>query len=274
MPFNASGDRQRRNPRPRNARSEEIKVPKVDRIPTWANPLIAKADVGKARLPVCSLPGSEFVYGRKNEQKKEENINVSHAHAKGPSAHPVLDYVSMNRCATKNGVTSAKEIREYRKDHPHRIKVGNYTKISMKGSKTKLPSDENPNFSYGKPIRPSTPVACLMSDMYVNQWLEEQRIRSEDRAKAEREKQRKPKMMSNMLQPKRAPKKKPVMETHPEQLFKMTKFTKIGPKVVTHRVVYDAHTVLEDEEGVDLIHGHNQLPITHNGAATTTVTVS
>lgn len=66
----------------------------------------------------------------------------------------------MNRNSAKQGIISPKEIRKYRKGYPVRLKewdhsmyknnqeVGGFTR-----ARAPLPSDANPNFTYGKPTR-------------------------------------------------------------------------------------------------------------------------
>lgn len=104
----------------------------------------------------------------------------------------------MNRrdCVLK----SPKEIRVHRKDFPVRRKEGDQEMYKTEGpgnqiftrAKAVLPSDKNRNFTYGMPVRfifgdlilrPSTPVALLMTDKYQKEFNAKR-----EKAAAEREK--------------------------------------------------------------------------------------
>lgn len=90
----------------------------------------------------------------------------------------------MNRNSAKQGIISPKGIKEYRAQHPVRVKIGDHavgfvsTKMAPPGTKSgnrvrcSLPSDNNPNFTYGKPTRPSTPVSSLMTDRFQKEWIQ------------------------------------------------------------------------------------------------------
>jgi hypothetical protein len=75
---------------------------------------------------------------------------------------PALDYITMNRNSARMGLNSPKEIRKFRKEHPVRRNVGDQSmyKTETVGNggtftreKAPLPSDKNPQFTYGKPTR-------------------------------------------------------------------------------------------------------------------------
>ncbi|KAJ3336896.1 hypothetical protein HDU93_002009 [Gonapodya sp. JEL0774] len=100
----------------------------------------------------------------------------------------------MNRASAKAGLITAKSVRAFQRDHPVRLKTrsslspsasstspttGSSTTSTstfhsnsplaaqpgvQKKPRTPLPSDTDPNHTYGKPVRPSTPVARLMID--------------------------------------------------------------------------------------------------------------
>ena len=67
----------------------------------------------------------------------------------------------MNRNSAKKGLISLKDIREYQMQNPIRRKIGDHStydkKLGLEGglerSHVPLPSDNNANFTYGKPTR-------------------------------------------------------------------------------------------------------------------------
>jgi hypothetical protein len=92
--------------------------------------------------------------------------------AKSKHAVPALDYISMNRNSAKQGIIQPHEIRDYRKEHPVRLRIGdhNLTSSLLVRNKSRsvvqgggdsegrrqlgpLPHDVDPNFTYGKPTR-------------------------------------------------------------------------------------------------------------------------
>lgn len=140
------------------------------------NPLLVRDAVGKNRPTVYDLPGEDHVYGLHIERDPQEcaatgNLKfltkvLQHWNIKATTkqAVPALDYITMNRNSARQGIISPKAIRNYREQHPVRVKVGDHYGIvqsqSLPGSpsaapkiKGPLPSDKNPNFTYGKPTR-------------------------------------------------------------------------------------------------------------------------
>lgn len=221
------------------------------------NPLLVKHTVGETRHSVYDLPGKDHVYGKKVERNPEEcaaqvlqNWNVK---AKSKHAVPALDYISMNRNTAKQGITDPTEIRKFRKSHPIRLKIGDveldnnarstsegveFTSIEIRKQRLvgQLPHDKDPNFIYGKPTRPSTPVARLMTDEYQQNWITEQekRIAREQQQEKEKTKKKQTKSVSPAkvaLQPK----KRSIVDKDPKSLFKMSKFASLGPKTSSWR---------------------------------------
>ncbi|KAJ3368320.1 hypothetical protein HDU91_000676 [Kappamyces sp. JEL0680] len=146
------------------------------------NPLLVKGAVGKIRPTVYDLPGEDHIYGKAVVRDPLENAAtvIHHWNIKATSKEtvPALDYITMNRNSARLGLNSPKEIRKFRKDHPVRRKEGDQSMYKAEGvgngaftrSKAPLPSDKNSLFTYGKPNRPSTPVALLMTDRFQQEW--------------------------------------------------------------------------------------------------------
>ncbi|KAJ3118974.1 hypothetical protein HDU96_005211 [Phlyctochytrium bullatum] len=215
------------------------------------NPLLVRDSVGKGRPSVYTLPAPEHVYGKRVERNPEETAAkvLTHWNVKASSKHavPALDYITMNRNATKQGLDDPKAIRMYRKEHPVRMKVGDnavYAKLTNGETSAELrrqrlvgplPSDGNKEFAYGKPTRPSTPVACLMTDVYQRQWVEEQEKRAKEREVIEKEraKRKQTKTVTPAKVP--LPKKILLVDKDPKTLFKLSKFTHAQPKIDARR---------------------------------------
>ncbi|KAI9104738.1 hypothetical protein DFS34DRAFT_690984 [Phlyctochytrium arcticum] len=214
------------------------------------NVLLVKDHVGKTRPSVYSLPGLNHVYGKKVPRDPNECaatvLQHWHVRALSKDSTPALDYVAMNLNSAKHGLIDPKDIREYRKRHPVRIHVAHDdqnaqgTRSSDGGSvlyrKSALPSDRDNWFTYGKPTRPSTPVASLMTDKYQREWLEEQEKLENERAQASMKVKVK-KRHHKAVQPRPQPGllSNPIAERDPWTLWKMSKFDKVGPHLNTWR---------------------------------------
>ncbi|KAI8817113.1 uncharacterized protein EV422DRAFT_255070 [Fimicolochytrium jonesii] len=216
------------------------------------NVLLVHSSVGKTRPTVYSLPTTNHVYGKKVEWDDYGCAQVlQHWHAKVQAANAkaeprTLDYIAMNRGAAKEGIINPKDLRKYRKLHPIRIQVG------VKGSsssipvtagvggvlnrKAPIPSDANPAFTYGKPTRPSTPVADLMTDRYQREWqLQQDKKLAHERSL--------PKVKSNKPKPAKhrdtdTSDRIPfvnIAERDPKSLWKISKFQKVGAHLHTWR---------------------------------------
>ncbi|KAJ3411778.1 hypothetical protein HDV05_001736 [Chytridiales sp. JEL 0842] len=220
-----------------------------------SNPLLVKSSVGKTRPTVFDLPGIHHVYGKKVERDPQECAAqvLQHWSVKAKSKHavPALDYISMNRNSAKQGLISPQDIRLYRKDHPVRLKIGdnasttsslllrkNRNSGTVDDSESRrqmllgtLPHDADPNFTYGKPTRPSTPVALLMTDRYQREWIDEQERRQAEQQALSKEKAKK--KQTKTVTPRKVPlpKKQVLVDKDPKTLFKMARFLKVGSKI-------------------------------------------
>ncbi|KAL5039258.1 hypothetical protein BDV3_002634 [Batrachochytrium dendrobatidis] len=215
------------------------------------NPLLVKHVVGKTRQTVYDLPGEDHVYGKQIERDSTEKTGViaqnqsSKATITAKHSAPALDYITMNRNAAKKGIISPKSIREYREENPIRCASGDHSLYNGKASgqerglqrtRGPLPSDTNVNFTYGKPTRPSTPVSCLMTDRYQREWLDQLESKQKEQEKINKTKTAKKQTAKIAISRQRPAAKAKLSDTsNLNELFKMSKFKKIGPKVVSHR---------------------------------------
>lgn len=126
------------------------------------NCVLLRDDVGKAKPTIFNLPHQGHAYGRCDEPDAEGAREVtmnwaSHVPRRrpGPSCQ---DFRQLNRLAAKNGVTDARQLKEWR--------VHNDVKLVPKNAVGALPkvipSDVIPSFAYGIKSRPSTPIAGVV----------------------------------------------------------------------------------------------------------------
>ncbi|KAJ3238895.1 hypothetical protein HDU81_006906 [Chytriomyces hyalinus] len=231
-----------------------------------SNPLLVKDAVGKTRPTVFDLPGNDHVYGKKVDRNPEECASqvLQHWNVKATSKHaiPALDYITMNRNTAKHGINSPRAIRDYRKQHPVRIKVGDHNLFggdvarardgngggepltSSEARKLKLlgtlPHDSDPNFVYGMPTRPSTPVSYLMTDKFQREWIAAESRRNADHLRLEKERRRghhhhhRPNNSKTHAKDADSSAQQPrvlIVDKDPRTLFKMSKFLSKGPKI-------------------------------------------
>ncbi|KAI9329393.1 hypothetical protein DFJ73DRAFT_631387 [Zopfochytrium polystomum] len=234
-----------------------------------SNPLLVKDSVGKSRPTVYDLPPSHHVYGKGIERNPEEcaaqvlhNWNVK---AKSKHAVPSLDYISMNRNTAKHGIINPSEIREFRKHHPIRMKIGDASAagVGPPGGAAAaaaaaaqrlvgpLPHDRDPSFTYGKPTRPSTPVATLMTDQYQQEWIMEQEKRNFDILQEEKQKAKKKQTKTVTPAKVPLPKRPLLVDKDPRSLFKLSRFTdprRVAAKIVSWREIEDgAFAPIQDQ---------------------------
>lgn len=253
-----------------------------ERPPAYMNILLLKSEIGKARPPVYDLPGPDHAYGccvdrRDNaasvgvntaEPGKQGTLATANVRAQKSKMEKLpADYVRLNKAAAKDGVVTPAQTAAYRREYPQLVKVGKRagsvtvsadgTRVAVAGqvliqmkSKAKLPSDSNPAFIYGKPTRPSTPVAKLVSGIFASQVQAEQRERGK---KVDDElHHRRPKVSAKLVRPACADSRKADTEHRSASTFKMKRFAEIGPRVVTRR---SESTLPRDDEKIAISAG-------------------
>merc|ERR1711972_852072 len=71
------------------------------------------------------------------------------------------DFKKLNKKAATQGVTDAKQLKEWKKDNTIKISYP-----SCRGGPTVIPSDVIPSFAYGRKSRPSTPIVHVVGNQY------------------------------------------------------------------------------------------------------------
>lgn len=195
------------------------------------NAILVRDDVGKAKPTCYDLPPEEYAYGRPDNPDFEGAREVTMqwlSHVPGPRPEEkVQDFRKINKLALRGGVSSAKDLAQFRRENAQNITLGVPQQV---GAPPKvIPSDVVPAFTYGKKTRPSTPIAAVVSYQFAAEY--EQALEEN---------------YGQYDQEKRAVKTRPIkttkaMEGHaarsraqdivPKEPFKMKKFAKVQAKM-------------------------------------------
>lgn len=141
------------------------------------NPLLVRDDVGKAKASCYDLPDGRFAYGRPGNHDSEGAREVSMlwvSHKPSPTPEcSAPDFVWFNKRAASARVTTARDLAFYRKEHENLTpRYG----VPMKGAASRvIPSDVIDGFTYGKKVRPSTPIDEVMSQRFAERAEEDLR---------------------------------------------------------------------------------------------------
>lgn len=132
------------------------------------NILIQKQDLGKSKPGIYSLPPPDFSYGKNTGEDDEgaaDLISKWKSHHGSRKLKSEKDFRLLNSLSVGNGLSTATEFRTYRKGKDVRIRTGQHT--------SKLNHNlSNPEYTYGLPLRNSTPIKAVMSNFYGRLSLE------------------------------------------------------------------------------------------------------
>lgn len=203
--------------------------------PVRGNPLLIKPQLGCTRASAYDLPKDPaFTFGLKMERDglTAGTVVENWAEHEGTKDKlPARDFKALNKAAIISGHLDAKGIREYTKTHDIRVQIGG------EGRATALPINENTCF--GKGIRPSTPFGDLVSHGFRYDWVM-QSPQASDLLVERKAKKPSPTKSSKLMAATAAqrlanPKSQqlgfPSLNEMDQKLWKMSKFSKIGPKV-------------------------------------------
>lgn len=224
------------------------------------NPLLVKSEVGQHKESGHDLPPESFVYGVKTERKPNDcaaqvlqSWHNLEKQLEGYHGKEAADYVAMNREGAKAGVCNAKEVKAYREGHLITIKHVLLSTSKDLKKPYRLPSDSKPNFSYGLPTRPSSPVSKVLNGQYAREWELLQKSRSEEE-KLQTQKLKERQLQSNYnavhgfhehsanggaleeceQAPKQTGSRYMILERDPKQLFQMKRFKSVPAKVTAY----------------------------------------
>jgi Domain of unknown function (DUF4483) len=130
------------------------------------NFLLIRGDVGKKKPDVYDLPSRDFAFGKNTKEDNEgagDLIKNWKFHENSPKPQNETDFRLMNSISAANGLTTATEFKKFRKQKEFR------THTQMPKSKR---NDLIPGTTYGKPLKPATPLKAVMSNFYGRRAIE------------------------------------------------------------------------------------------------------
>lgn len=136
------------------------------------NPLLLKDDIGKAKNSCYDLPDGFFAFGRPGNQDLEGAREVSmHWVSHMPSRQQVEEtpnFISHNKKALAAKATNARDLAQFRRegctaDYPSSARGPRHT------PRDQIPSDVYCGFTYGRKIRPSTPIQEVITNRFAEQ---------------------------------------------------------------------------------------------------------
>ncbi|KAI9216283.1 hypothetical protein BC828DRAFT_8279 [Blastocladiella britannica] len=205
------------------------------------NALLVKYPVGKPKPTSYPLPPDQHVYGRPIDRKPDETtakvLSNWQTKQKSKNAELALDYVAMNKMCVQERIVDPKGQYQHRKSHPIRVKLVDHSSPPAHRPQRRLPSDSNPQFAYGLPTRPSSPVAKLMSDHYEREFQARLHAKEDEQSRAALAKRSRPRTIKDQIVPLQKPKPKhlTIYERNVDSLFKMPRFRDVGARVDCHR---------------------------------------
>lgn len=193
-----------------------------------ANPLLVKIQTGKVKATTYDLPPAGFTYGRRDgldDEGVKEVVNSWQHHTPPAEAIPGRDFVKLNRTAVVKGAVNSKDIAAFRTTHDARLKSA---ATITKGSPVKL----DPNFTFGRPSKPSTPIHDVLNNTFQRNAIVAAR-RAAAFAEAEREAKENAKSGKfGQSQHTRASLGHMKIRAPPaREPFKLDKFKQVGPRI-------------------------------------------
>eukprot|EP00197_Chlamydomonas_leiostraca_P002996 CAMPEP_0202865524 /NCGR_PEP_ID=MMETSP1391-20130828/6212_1 /ASSEMBLY_ACC=CAM_ASM_000867 /TAXON_ID=1034604 /ORGANISM="Chlamydomonas leiostraca, Strain SAG 11-49" /LENGTH=261 /DNA_ID=CAMNT_0049545383 /DNA_START=117 /DNA_END=902 /DNA_ORIENTATION=+ len=152
------------------------------------NPLLAKPTLGKVKPLTFANPAPDHVFGYEAPKDSEgareltmvwKEHNPSPTRGSRPDGSPMPDFTQMNKLAAKSGLTTAKQLPEFRATHMVAVKTFDHTKKSP----SPLPSNRNAKHTYGMPsgyrtaevVRTCGPqepqMKHLVQGAYQDEWV-------------------------------------------------------------------------------------------------------
>jgi len=203
--------------------------------------LLMRDDVGKAKPSCYDLPPERFAYGRPGnhdaEGAREVSMHwVSHKASPTPES-PAPDFLWFNKRAASARVTNSKDLKFYRKENDEL--TPRYGQPFRSGPQKVIPSDIISGFTYGKKVRPSTPIDDVMSNRFAEQ-AEDDLMRfymeyRDERAKASSQVRKIPLTTASRGHATQARKAQLGDEGPREDNFKIRKFKNVPTKIDNRR---------------------------------------
>eukprot|EP00933_Yihiella_yeosuensis_P052066 TRINITY_DN50053_c0_g1_i1.p1 TRINITY_DN50053_c0_g1~~TRINITY_DN50053_c0_g1_i1.p1 ORF type:complete len:282 (+),score=38.99 TRINITY_DN50053_c0_g1_i1:82-927(+) len=213
------------------------------------NVLLMRDGIGKPKPSTFCLPGAHFAYGKpgNNDDEGAREVSmrwVSHTPSKSREEDGT-DFVSINRRAINEKITNAKDLRHF-KEAETRYGHGD---MSARGRSSPchsqppmrpvIPSDVIPGFTYGRKVRPSTPINEVISARFADRseraltsfYSEMRDVRAAQKTHVRKI----PLTTGTRLRNQSVKKVAEAHEQEQKEPFKLSKFKRVQPKVSSHR---------------------------------------
>lgn len=231
------------------------------------NPLLVKDDVGKAKPSCYNLPKEEFAYGRPGNMDMEGAREVSmqwvpHMPSRGHE-EVVTDFITLHRKAAGAKVTTPRDLKHFRLERdgmyrsPRSVSHQPPLKDDLVSDRvikdTVIPSDVIPGFTYGRKVRPSTPIQEVISYRFAERSEQElHRFYTDFREvqHAARTQVRKIPLTNASRGHASTAKKAAMITESPKELFKISKFKRVTNKVKSRHGKPPGHE-FDDVESVE-----------------------
>lgn len=193
--------------------------------PNKTNPLLIKPLLGCVRATVYDLPSVgnlQHEYGLRQERDGSSSAEVVGnwaQHDPNDKVLPGRDFKALNKHAVVDGVTSCNGMRDYKKTHDFRLKLGS--------DKQKEAKPYDAATSFGRPTNASTSFNDLFSHSYRYDWVAEA-VPAADAVAAKKSK--KPTMTKTAILNQQAAQAKMVEPPQKEE-WKMKAFTAVPAKI-------------------------------------------
>jgi len=236
-----------------SARTPRVAGPAVGLTPRLKNPLLLKDEVGRCKPSCYDLPDVSIPFGRPGNQDVESAGDVcmqwvTHLPSRSKEDAP-LDFIKLHKKAAGAKVVTSRDLIQFRKEHEGdvlRHASGSQTAraTSSQAGKTSgpakalVPSDVIPNFTYGRKVRPSTPIDEVISNRFgekaEHQVLQFNESFQEARAAKQAEVRKIPLTTASRGHAS-GPKKAARGQDSQKEVFKLSRFARTKAQVDTNR---------------------------------------
>lgn len=146
------------------------------------NPLLVKNDIGKSKPFTHDLPSDDHVYGK---ELKRETYGAGALTSDWQLSKPNYrtethrDFQKLNKVSLRCGVTSPKDVKQFRMNTDIRIKkkFGKPTNLSALNTIASAQDLSPAKKPYGRPNRPQTPLKGIINGTYGNEAEQEYKQR-------------------------------------------------------------------------------------------------
>ncbi|KAF0975761.1 hypothetical protein FDP41_005088 [Naegleria fowleri] len=205
----------------------------------------ARSSQSSSRKPTNDNPilrlGPNHVYGKKVKPDAEGALKVvlswQEFHPNAPSEPPERDFKKLNKLCIKERQLSGSQISNFRKSHQDLTLMTSKSSHNM--NSVMLPSDKDPNFTYGHKNVFDQKAKDLMEHRFAQEWLKER----EEKAR-EQEAEKNKEFLSSVntkakldIMKKRMESQSKLKPVEEKEEFKLSRFKRVSSRVDTRRPV-------------------------------------